>query len=119
MKELFENARDLSEIGGKMAVLVNIVDDKAKEMKACDPKYQLGLQLARVFDHAKVVTLWKEILSSEFIDSLFPPVSNPKFELVKVLDTSQGSPEVKITGCTVLLTGEIVLSDNKNAIVLI
>lgn len=119
MKKLFENARDLSEIGGKMAVLVNIVDDKAKEMKACDPKYQLGLQLARVFDHAKVVTLWKEILSSEFIDSLFPPVSNPKFELVKELDTSQGSPEVKITGCTVLHTGEIVLADNKNAIVLI
>lgn len=119
MKELFEKEHELSEIGGKMMLLRNIVDDKTKEKKACDPIHQLSFQLARVFDHAKVVTLQKEILSSAFIDSLFPPVPNPKFELVKTLDTSQGSPEVKITGCTVLLTGEIVLADNKNATVLI
>lgn len=39
MKEFFENVWDLFEIGGKMVVFVNIVDDKVKEMKVCDLKY--------------------------------------------------------------------------------
>lgn len=63
--------------------------------------------------------LWKEIFSSEFIDSLFLLVLNFKFEFVKELDISQGFFEVKIIGCIVFLIGEIVFVDNKNVIVLI
>lgn len=41
MNELFVNPpQDLSEIGEKLTLLRNVVDDKAKEKKACDPKHQ-------------------------------------------------------------------------------
>lgn len=122
MKELFVNPQDLSKIDKNITLFREIVDRQAKEMRGCDQTLQLVLRLARVFDHDKVVTLREEILTSKFIESLFPPVLNPEFEFVMVLNTSMGSRGVKkpfITGCTVLLTGEIVLVDNNNSTVIL
>lgn len=39
MKEFFENVWDLFEIGGKMVLFCNIVDNKVKEKKVCDLIY--------------------------------------------------------------------------------
>ena len=113
MKDMFGDIEDSSTLKQRSIHFQEIVHKKVMEKRKCDLKALLTLELARLLQQERVVTLPQAIRSSNLIDCLYPPVKNAIFE-PEILDIElqpQSKSEPLITGCTILRTGIIVLVD--------
>ena len=117
LKELINNEGNLSEISERSNKYKKIVKERKQKHFNSDLKSCLFQELASLLNQEDIVVLPKAMLSREIIDCLYSPISNPKLELLKILDIGPKNPSEKtplITGCTILMNGSIALVDNAN-----
>lgn len=117
LKELINNEENLSEISQRSNKYKKIVKERKQKHFNSDLKSCLFQELASLLNQEDIVVLPKAMLSREIIDCLYSPISNPKLELLKILDIGPNCPSENtplITGCTILMNGSIALVDNAN-----
>ncbi|XP_056018237.1 uncharacterized protein LOC125670779 [Ostrea edulis] len=116
MKALCENTQDITHIYRLTEEYKEVIDAKIKELDQCDLNYLLTVNLARLFDPDRIVTIQQAILSSQLIDSIYPPEVRPKLKLTRTLDPRLPSEKkAYISGCTILKDGVIAIVDMRNA----
>ncbi|XP_048760959.2 uncharacterized protein LOC125670067 [Ostrea edulis] len=116
MKTLCENTQDVKHIHRATEDYTKVIDAKRKELDQYDLNYFLTVHLARLFDPDRIVPFQQAILSSQLIDSIYPPEVHPNLNLTLSLDTRVLlEKKADISGCIVLRDGVIALVDRMNS----
>lgn len=118
MKTLCDNSQDVTNIYHLTQQYQNIIESKRKELDTCDMEYMLSKKLACLLDPERILPFHQAVQTSQLIDSIYPPVADPKLQLVRELDAKLSSEKsASITGCAVLKSGMIALVDNASSFI--